>query len=108
MAKEEPGAEFLSVPDWASSPRPGYVFKEGASGLGYYRDRTRRFDQCTNNKLTYAWEDGSLPFDCRDFVRVLNPSSYGKSSGKIRYFETDKYGNVLWNLEQVHVLVWSP
>ena len=38
VVKEEPGAEFLSAKSFAGS-KPGYVFKAGASGLGYYRDR---------------------------------------------------------------------
>ena len=36
--KEEPGTEFLSAKSFAGS-RTGYVFKAGARGLGYYRDR---------------------------------------------------------------------
>jgi SNF family Na+-dependent transporter len=51
VVREEPGAklppppppavpppEFLSAESFAGS-KPGYVFKAGASGLGYYRDR---------------------------------------------------------------------
>ena len=51
VVREEPGAkpppppppavpppEFLSAENFAGS-KPGYVFKAGASGLGYYRDR---------------------------------------------------------------------
>jgi hypothetical protein len=38
VVKEEPGVEFLSAKSFAGS-KPGYVFKAGASGLGYYRDR---------------------------------------------------------------------
>jgi hypothetical protein len=36
--KEEPVAEFVSAKSFDGS-RPGYVFKAGPSGLGYYRDR---------------------------------------------------------------------
>ena len=37
IIKDEPGAEFLPAGRFGGS-KAGYDFKEGAQGLGYYRD----------------------------------------------------------------------
>jgi hypothetical protein len=60
---------------------------------------TSGFDFSGDNKVTHNWEDGSLPFDCGDFVIVLKPGAWGPYSGEISHFETDKYGNVLWEVD---------